>query len=404
MPLSEQAARFLLSPPGRTLIQYAETLLADGVDALPALTRLRKVATPELCAAAWELAVLRLRAAAKFGPDAAHLFFTRESMEQASGLRASAYHAACFLALEVSHVNDLCGGVGGDALAFARAGLSVTLYEYDLVRALFAQANAEVCQLSHRIDVQCEDVTQAALTPGAVWFDPARREGGKRIPRPDDYLPSLSCVHGWASGGASPIGVKLSPAIDHALAAEYGADLEFVSDGGECKEALLWQSGASFDPNGVRAVLLSDTAPHVLEGPADFAAPLESNMHAAYLYEPDPAVIRAHLVGTLAPLLGASSVDPSIAYLVSDTLVPTLFARAYEVLERFVYTRRALQEALTRRGVGHVVVKKRGFPLEPDAVRKQLKLSGPETITVVLTRKGDRHVVFLCRPVVAPGV
>ncbi len=98
MPLSEQAARFLLSPSGRALTQQAETLLGDGVDALPALTRLRKHADPDLCAAAWELAVLRPRAAVKFGPLAAQLFWTRESMEQASGLRASAYHASRFAA------------------------------------------------------------------------------------------------------------------------------------------------------------------------------------------------------------------------------------------------------------------------------------------------------------------
>ncbi len=299
----------------------------------------------------------------------------------------------------VSHVNDLCGGVGGDALAFARAGLTVTLFEYDMVRALFAQANAAVCDLSPRIDIRCEDVTQAALPPGAVWFDPARREGGKRIPRPEDYLPSLSWVHRWAEGGASPIGVKLSPAIDHALAAEYAADLEFVSDNGECKEALLWRGTLPTDTSSVRAVLVSDDAPLVLTGPADFPAPLEGNLPTAFLYEPDPAIIRAHLVGTVAAQIGACAVDPSIAYLVSDTLTPTPFARAYAVLERFVYSRRALQEALTRRGVGHVVIKKRGFPLEPDAVRKQLKLSGPETMTVVLTRKGDTHVVFLCRGV-----
>ncbi len=398
MPITEQAARFLLAPEGRALTRLAETLLADGVDALPALTRLRKSAAQDLCAAAWELAVLRPRAAAKFGPDAGQLFVTRESLEQASGLRASAYHAGRLRAMGASHVNDLCGGIGGDALAFARAGLSVTLYEHDPVRALFAQANAEACGLSPRIDVRCEDVTQMALLPGALWFDPARREGGRRIPRPDDYVPPLPLAHRWAAQGALPMGIKLSPAIDHALAAEYGCGLEFVSDGGECKEGLLWRGAFPADVGVVRAVLLSDTAPLFLAGPADLPAPLETETQCGFLYEPDPAVIRAHLVGTLAPLLGARAVDPSIAYLVSDTLIPTPFARAYEVLERFPYTRRALQEALTRRAVGQVVVKKRGFPLEPDAVRKGLKLAGSGSVTVILTRKGEAHVVFLCRP------
>lgn len=396
MPLTAAAARFLLSPEGHALTRQAETLLADRVDALPALTRLRRIADPDLCAAAWELAVLRPRAVVKFGPDAAHLFVTRESLEQASGLHASAYHAARFAHGGASHVHDVCGGIGADALAFARANLAVTLHEYDPVRALFAQANAEALGLAHLIAVRCEDVTQVVLPSGAVWFDPARREGGRRIPQPDDYVPPLPLAHQWAQQGLSPLGVKLSPAIDHALAGEYGCDLEFISDGGECKEALLWRGLGS--TAAVRAVLLSDGAPQVLAGSADLPAPLESAPQCAFLYEPDPAVIRAHLVGTLAPLLRARAVDPSIAYLVADRVTPTPWARAYEVVERFPYTRRALQDALTRRAVGQVVVKKRGFPLEPDAVRKQLKLSGPHALTVVLTRRGDTHLAFLCRP------
>lgn len=403
MPITEQAARFLLSPQGRALTQEAETLLADRVDTLPALTRLRKAAAPDLCAAAWELAVLRPRLGVKFGPDAGRLFATRESMEQASGLRASAYHASRFVDLGATHVHDVCGGIGGDALAFARAGLTVTLYELDPVRALFARANAEACGLAHLISVRGEDVTGAALTPGAVWFDPARREGGKRIPSPDDYVPPLPLVRRWAFQEMSPIGIKLSPTVGHALDWDYDADLEFVSDGGECKEALLWRGMGSADVGTVHAVLLSDNAPQVLAGPADLPAPLEADTHCRYLYEPDPAVIRAHLVGTLAPTLNAYAIDPHIAYLVSETLAPTPFARAYEVVERFPYSRRALQDALTRRGVGQVVVKKRGFPLEPDAVRKQLKLAGSESLIVVLTRKGDTHVALLCRALPPPS-
>lgn len=398
MPLLLETAQYLLSAPGLALTREAESLRDGHVDPLQALTRLRRSADGEQCAAAWELAVLRLRAAAKFGPDAARLFVTRESMEQASGVRASAYHAARLAQMGATHVQDVCGGVGGDALAFARAGLSVTLYEIDPVRALFAQANSEACGLSGRVEVRREDVTGVVLGAGGVWFDPARRAGGRRIADPDDYVPPLLLARTWADAGRLPLGVKLSPTVEHGLAREYGASLEFVSDGGECKEGLLWRSPGTADTGEVRAVLLEEGGVRVLAGPPELAAPLEDAPGGAYLYEPDPAVIRAHLVGTLAGLLGARAVDAQIAYLVSDRLTPTPWARAWEIVERFGYSRRGLQEALTRLGVGQVIVKKRGFPLEPDAVRRQLKLSGPNALTVVLTRQGAGHGVFLCRP------
>ena len=60
---------------------------------LAALTRLRKTATPEQAAAAWEMAELRRRGQAKFGPLAAQMYFVREALEQASGRGTADYHA-----------------------------------------------------------------------------------------------------------------------------------------------------------------------------------------------------------------------------------------------------------------------------------------------------------------------
>ena len=196
------------------------------------------------------------------------------------------------------------------------------------------------------------------------------------------------------------IGVKLSPAIDHSLASDYAAGLEFVSDNGECKEALLWRGISSLPPGTVRAALLTDNAPQFLSAVMgdNMPAPLDTGPMGGYLYEPDPAVIRAHLVGPLARLLNACTIDPHIAYLVSDTLCATPFAVPYTILEQFAYSRRRLQDALTRRGAGAVIIKKRGFPLEPDAVRAQLKLKGTQTVTVVLTRRGETHHAFIVAP------
>ena len=133
---------------------------------------------------------------------------------------------------------------------------------------------------------------------------------------------------------------------------------------------------------------------------ADAAVSVAGPQEGRVLYEPDPAVIRAQGVATLAQRLGARLLHPQIAYLIADERTPTPFASAYDVIERLPYSRRRLQEALTRRGVGQVVIKKRGFPQEPDALRKQLKLRGPNALTVVLTRGpgGADHQVILCRP------
>jgi hypothetical protein len=392
-----EMALFLLSEAGRALLSRADALRLARSETLPALMQLRRLAAPEQASAAWEMSDLRLRAAAKFGPQAAAMYFVREALEQASSARAAAYHAERFARADMASVADLCGGIGGDALAFAARGLRVTLSERDPARALFARENAAVCGVEDRVIVIEADAATAPISAEAVWFDPARRREARRITDPEAYLPPLSLIRELSARGIGTVGVKLSPAIDHALASAYGAELEFISDGGECKEALLW-AGALTTGEPLRAVKLTESGPIFLAGTADEGLAGGIAERGAYLYEPDPAVIRAHLVRTLAAQLDAAPVHPEIAYLIGDTRIQTPWASAYEIEGRFPYSRRRLQEALSARGVGRVVIKKRGFPQEPDDVRRGLKLKGNEEITVVLTRLGDGHQAILCRP------
>ncbi len=404
---TEAAARFLLTLPGQELLTEADALHAARTETLRALVTLRRQADPQNAAAAWETAQLRARAVPKFGAGAAQMLLTREALEQASGRGASDFHALRFREAGVPHVYDLTGGIGGDALAFARVGLKVTVYEQDPVRALFAAHNAQVSRFSHAITVVHGNAEDAPLQPGdAVWLDPARRDNGRRVSGPGDYLPPLSFLRSLAARDVTDVGVKAAPAIDHAAIAAYGAEAEWLSEGGECKEALLWLGKLRRGDGLTRAALLTADGPQTLAGlPDDVTVPAgqpvaDTDALAAvrFLYEPDPAVIRAHLVGTLAGQLEAVTVDPHIAYLVSPTLSRTPFARAYAVLEQFPYARKRLQAALSERNVGRVVIKKRGFPLEPDAVRAQLKLKGDAEATVILTRQGDAHRAFVCEP------
>jgi len=393
--MNEEIARYLLTPPGRALLAGADALLQSRTEMLTALTRMRRTVSPEVAVIAWDMAEMRRRGQAKFGPQAADMYFVREALEQASGRGTADYHAARLVATGAATVADLGGGIGGDALAFARAGLEVTLIERDPVRALFAEETARVWGLADRVAIVQRDITEAAVTAQAAWLDPARRRDSRRVSDPEDYSPPLSWLADLSGQGVGGIGVKLSPAIDHALAGRFGAELEFLSEGGECREALLWL-GTARSGDALRATVITPSGPHSLTGAEDTSGQ-PSAAGGRYLYEPDPAVIRAHLVRTLARRLGAAPADPQIAYLLGDALVFTPFADAYEVLDRFPYSNKRLQKALTSRDVGRVIIKKRGFPQEPDEVRKQIKLRGPEEMIVVLARVGKGHEVFLCR-------
>ncbi|NLS76113.1 MAG: hypothetical protein GXY76_02525, partial [Chloroflexi bacterium] len=55
-----------------------------------------------------------------------------------------------------------------------------------------------------------------------------------------------------------------------------------------------------------------------------------------------------------------------------------------------------LKERLRQLDVGRLVVKKRGFPVDPEAFRKQLKLDGSQAKVLILTRVEDRPTMLIC--------
>jgi hypothetical protein len=105
-----------------------------------------------------------------------------------------------------------------------------------------------------------------------------------------------------------------------------------------------------------------------------------------YLYEPDGAVIRAHLVEALAARLDATKIDAEIAYLTADFAQETPFARCFALEATFPFQLKRLRHYLHERGIGRITVKKRGSPLDPDQLQRQLRLRGDE---------GQHRIVFL---------
>ncbi len=90
--------------------------------------------------------------------------------------------------------------------------------------------------------------------------------------------------------------------------------------------------------------------------------------------------------------------DPRIAYITSERRVPTPFARMYEITEVLPFSLKRLRGLLRERRVGAVTIKKRGSPVDVERLRRDLKLSGPGSATVVLTRLAGAQHALLCRP------
>jgi hypothetical protein len=384
----------LLTPVGQAALAAAFNLGPTEETFLAGLSRLQKQFDPELAKAALETVLLRARARAKFS-RADRMYFTREALEQSSGEAIAAYRAG--RVAPFARVADLGCGLGGDAIGLS-AVARLMLVDRDPLRLALAQANLAAYGRAAEQVVLADLNVDPPPEADALWFDPARRAEGRRTLRVSvrQYQPPLAIVRTWLPRTPA-LGVKISPGVDLAELDEYDCEREFISEHGDLKECALW-----FGPLRTaerRATLLP--GPYSLTPDSDSRRSLSPPQ--SYLYEPDPAILRAGLVTTLAADLGAHQLDPDIAYLTADTLRPTPFARAFQIDDAFPFQLKRLREYLRARGVGRVTVKKRGSPLTPEDLIRKLRPAGPESRIVFLTHVAGQPYVLVGRALPEAG-
>ncbi|CAA9211594.1 MAG: FIG00945369: hypothetical protein [uncultured Chloroflexia bacterium] len=376
----------LLGPKGQEALSLAierrpspATLLAD-------LEALRGPYGPVLASAAVEIAMLRARAEAKFS-RAPEMYFTREALEQATTEAVARHRATRYQ--DCAAIVDLCCGIGGDLVQLAGLG-SVAGVDLDPLRLRMARLNAAAYGVADRVTLHQADVgTWEPPAGAALFFDPARRLEGRRVFEPERYQPSLGLIDRWL-GRSDGIGVKVAPGIDYDALPWEHREVEVVSLGGEVKEAVLWFG------RFVRAERSATVLPAGATLSASAVEPIPSTAPRRYLYEPDGAVIRAHLVEHLAAELGATKIDDKIAFLSGDEQRVTPFARSFRVDDVLPFNLKRLRQYLRERSIGRVVVKKRGSPIDPQVFEQQLRARGDRSAVIVLTRVLGKPATLIC--------
>ncbi|GAB4422154.1 MAG: methyltransferase domain-containing protein [Anaerolineae bacterium] len=390
---SAQSLDFLLSPAGEAVLARLATQDLSDAQTLPLLDNLRRELSPEFASAALTLARLRQRASGKFSRAEA-MFFTPDALEQASGEVISTWRARRFAEGGYARIADLGCGIGGDTLALAAIpGATVIGLDRDPVRLRLARANLRAYGRS--ADFLCADLRDPlplADVP-AAFFDPARRDEGRRIFSVRDYLPPLDIIRSWPFAA---LAVKLSPGVSLDELRPYlatGAGLEFVSAGGELKEAVLWSGALGFAGRRASRADAGETLHPTGAPPPPLSAP------RAWLLEPDPAVIRAGLLGELAEHLGIAlyRLDETIAYLTADVPVPSGWVRAWPVLDWLPFNLKRLRATLRARDIRRATIKKRGSPLTPAEALRLLRLEGEsDEAVIVLTQVQGQHSALIC--------
>ena len=396
-PFTLGDVRFLTSPAGRDALAAAGDLPLTEASLLADLTKLRRT-VGEQSAAVAETTRLRRRAVGKLGETGGRWLFTDESLQQASPASVSAHRAARLTGLGV---HDLTCSIGTD-VAFLAAVCPVAVgSDLDPVRLLMARHNLTASGVPARL-VAADALTRS--TRGLLGYaDPARRDrAGRRIT-------SVSTVPTVAELDAAhvhrPPVLRLPPGVDYDELDRPG-EVEIVSLDGAAREAVLWPAELATTTRRA-SVLLSGGHPLAVAGTAGYELTSDDPDDAGvgpigeWLVDPDPAVVRAHLVRHYAARHGLVLLDPHLAYLTGPRPPPGI--RAFQVLEAAPYRERTVAGWARRDGIGTLEIKQRGTPVIPDELRARLRpaLRGPRSVgaTLVIARVGSDPQAFWCRAV-----
>ncbi len=198
-----------------------------------------------------------------------------------------------------------------------------------------------------------------------------------------EYAPGLDALRGWrrtTRGGA----IKLGPASDFATHfGGPGLEVELVSLRGECKEATVWFGDRAGPGVRRRATSLPSGATWTdRDGGDDRPGPVVPVDR--WVFDPDPALVRAGLLDGFAHAHGLARFEPGVDLLTGPGACGSPLVAGFEVVEVFPLDVKVLRREVATRGLGPLEIKTRGLAVRPEAYRAQLRPEGSIPATWLL--------------------
>ena len=320
-------------------------------------------------------AVMELVTARSSGKLPSDWLMDADSAQQATPVEVAAYRAEFLAEQGVSSVHDITCSIGTEGLD---SPLDYFGSDLDESRVRMARHNLSSTKIFRA------DALTTTTTADVLLADPARRAGGRRITRPEDLVPPLPEVVDKHRG--KELAIKCAPGLDFS---EWNDLVTVASVDGGVKEACLYTPGLG---TGRRAVMIRG---HKLDVLDDKETNLpEAGEIGSYLIDPDGAIVRSGLVRHYAAREGLHQIDERIAYLTGERIPEG--TSGFPFIEKVPLKR--LKSVLKSYDAGSLEILVRGVEVDPDQLRKKMKLKGKKPFAVIITRIGAQGIALLCKP------
>jgi hypothetical protein len=381
------------------------------------IERLRRHLSPPKAHLLLEQVELRHRAKDKF-MAADRMFFTRVGLEQATDEWVARYKASRFaehqaVSSSTSAIADFCCGLGGDLIALSEHGVVIGV-DRDPVAAYFAEVNASRLSAASRVAIVPRTVEDFVRGDFAAWhIDPDRRPTGRRTTSLNACQPSLVAIE-CLLARVPHAAVKLAPATKVPPAWADRCELEWISRDRECRQLVAWHGELARTPGLHRATILitsaasrgagtlpqrgsaSGASQRTIIGQPDQPVPV-TNMLGDYLFDIDPAVRAARLQGALAAELKFSALAAEPSYFTTNRPIADAAISCFKIESVLPLRVRAIAQHLRKQGIGRLEIKQRGVDVDPEKLRRDLKLRGDNAATLLITPVSGRPAAIVAR-------
>lgn len=298
------------------------------------------------------------------------------SVEQTSSEITAAYKARLMTGKKAI---DITGGFGVDSYYFSKQVESITHVERNPRLSQIAQHNLRLLGASNAsfvIDDALAFLSGSEERFDTLYVDPSRRVENKKVFLLEDTEPNVVENLELFFQVADRLVIKTSPMLDiqSGLIAfrGYTEELHVVSVKNDCKELLWVLSAKNTEEAQIVCSMLGSARPLEFrfklseersEVVSDYAFP------AAYLYEPDVAVLKGGAFKTLVSRFSLKKLDVNTHLYTSEKLQEEFPGKVFQIEYSQPYKLFAREK-----NPGSFNVLSRNFPLSPDQLKKKYKL------------------------------
>ncbi len=349
----------------------------------------------EIMRAVVTLIKLRHKAKDKFSL-AEKMFFTTDGQEQSTGEKIAEYIAGRFG--EDLNIVDLTCSIGGNLVYLAQKNNLIAV-DRNEANLFCAQKNAEVYGVADKIKFILGDAEENLLSgTDAFFMDPERaRKGKSKTKSILNSSPNLALMLPEMLKITKNIGIKISPAFDYAEIKKLAEipEVEIISEDNVCKVAMLWFGKLKTCERRATMFLGNKKYSFSDEDDRKIRVPLASQP-LTFIYEPNKAIIKAHLLDEICEKFSLVKLNPSIAYLTGDkSLAKENIFRTLRVIAFDKYSLKNVQKIIKENKVERANIISRGFPVSNEDLYKKLKIKEGGDLFLVFTAFQNNKYHFI---------